>query len=346
MPVCLCGERVCMLSNTLMKEVIMKTVKFALRARAATPSVFSAVPEEFTISDGDGLHHYIKVGGFNERIVTSGTIDGAQVTLTGDFFQDITYSMPVQIAGQRFIALDRYPKAVYNGLLNSVGKKLSNFLPTLVWNNPGAFIPRPERSYLLRPKAGARGMGFINLNTGKSIQYVLQTLALHASKSPEDYLQALAETGIVLSDEGMNDTHDLVATVNTGYDVVEFIPNVTAEYRIMTDYTGQPVLVVERTRTMTKAGFHQARGCGQSVDKAVPFKDWEPSGDAGTIKAQLVDFFTTLARPVNSFDLFITEQGEWGFFEACSEFGSTSLPDGWLAMQARQLVHHTATCCL
>ena len=107
----------------------------------------------------------------------------------------------------------------------------------------------------------------------------------------------------------------------------------------MTDFAGKPDLIIERTRTESAAGFLQARGCGQNMEKAVTFRDWSESSD---VKAALVTFFTRIQRPVSSFDMFVTESGQWGFFEACSEFGSTSLPNGWVTRQARNLIQHLA----
>ena len=321
------------------RKSIVKTVKYATRAIGShTPSVFEGIPEEF-LSD-DGQTQYIKVGGFNERQVFAGQIGGAQVVLTGAFQDDISYSGVIDIAGVRMQALDRYSKGVYNALINCAAKELKGFLPVRAWNNPSHFIPEASNTYLLRPKNGARGMGFIKLQpNGKSIEHIGSVIALNREKPADEFLQCLSNAGIVVSSEGKRDDCDLVNTILQGYDVVEFIPKVISEYRVMTDFAGKPDLIIERTRTESAAGFLQARGCGQNMEKAVTFRDWSESSD---VKAALVTFFTRIQRPVSSFDMFVTESGQWGFFEACSEFGNTSLPNGWVTRQARNLIQHLA----
>lgn len=57
---------------------------------------------------------------------------------------------------------------------------------------------------------------------------------------------------------------------------------------------------------------------------------------------ELKRFFELVKLPIHSFDLFITRNGNWGFFEACNQFGCTTVPDGFVRKETGLLLSHIA----
>lgn len=249
------------------------------------------------------------------------------------------------------LELYRHSKTAGTVVINELGyNHCETFAPLELYSDVFNFTPNPDKQYLLRHKSGARGLGFMTVDPkGKSIcsidAAIMTGYAKHGNNQSK-FFEHLQDNGVVFTKEGMWPDENMIVTFFTNglknCDVIEYVPGnqIAAEYRIMTDYTGAPALVIPRKRLETALAFDvngvinkvfMAKGSDQDQSVAVPYNE------AG-LPVDIDRFFSAGFFPVMSFDLFVKNDRTWGFFEFSTEFGFTSLPNGWVAEQAKQLV--------
>lgn len=258
-----------------------------------------------------------------------------------------------EFAGIRHAGFYRYAKAVYNHILNDAAKNNNSrgYHPVRSWTNSLAAQTEQNETYLLRPSFGARGMAFVVVSPGEKVKYIATKLdvALAALDEPdsmttEEFAKVLfVKSGIKVSFEGAYRAGEVKALINEirKFELVQFVRDVVAEYRILTDYKGSPALIATRTRTPSYAGIEMV--CGNDLTPDV-YRDFgTPYGVPFNYGNEVTKLIEQLNLPLHSFDLFITQKGQWGFFEACCEFGSADVPNGWVYDQALKFIVHAAT---
>ncbi len=244
----------------------------------------------------------------------------------------------------------RYEKHVYNNLFNDLAKehKLRGWRPVLNYADSFAIpvlpVCAPVIDYLVRPNYGARGLGFIQFPYPKTTANALETLVKKwtAEEITDEFFQGiLKKIGAKISDSPNTKMEEVKSCLKDGFDFVKVVSDVSKEYRIITDHLGAPALLVEREQLDYGLKIKQASGGYQNTDKIIPVDDFFSSVSADFAK-ELKRFFELVKLPIHSFDLFITRDGNWGFFEACNEFGCTTVPDGFVRKETGLLLSHIA----
>lgn len=321
----------------------MKIIKFGRRIQNKNITSLDVIPSEFRYQINNEMIHFISVGAYGEHEVTDGEFIGCDLVISSVFSNDVTSTCIQKVAGIRIINIDRFNKSTYNAIFNANARelRLNKYQPVIVNSAANSFVPEPTKQYILRYKLGARGIGMILLDpNGASIEKINGILCSTASGRAT--VNALNENGVQISTEGAWTDECLVTCIpqsTSQMDVVEFIPNVQNEWRVMTDYRGRPSLVVERKFHMSEAGFKQARGNGLDKVKALTLTR---STIPKEIQKELTKLIIQCKLPLHSLDVFMTKEGNWGLFEGCPEFGHTSLPDGWVCDQGKKFIAYSA----
>lgn len=258
----------------------------------------------------------------------------------------------LQVYGSKAILRHfRYDKSVYNNYFNEVAAKHELGLYRPVKCYPTSFsIPEIQPvgmgvEYVLRPKVGARGLGFIEFPYPKTTTNAVDTLVGKWCKeeiTDEYFFEVLKKIGGKMSESPNTKTSEVKDCLKSGYDFVKVVRDVDVEYRIITDSTGAPSIVVERERLDYGLKIRQASGGYQNTDKIISLEHFYSQLEAKSQRAemgnQIKKFFENVMFPVHSFDLFITANSNWGFFEACSQFGCTTVPDGFVRKETGKML--------
>lgn len=186
---------------------------------------------------------------------------------------------------------------------------------------------------------GARSMGMIVIDFNK-IGYVkamtkLKGIIEAAHDRDEEAMLKVANHPAFEIIKGTQN-HDkeylqYIAEINMIQEVVE---DVIEEYRILTNHHGEIIWAQPRERKGN--GFLTASGADGSVDiiySPGPFMENNP-----LIYKQLTDLIKTCRLNMNSLDLFINKDGNWGLFEFSNQWGIAGVnPEFAIDMQAKAI---------
>lgn len=218
---------------------------------------------------------------------------------------------------------------------NKNKSSFSNFYKVRSWAHRQPYgvshlVPAGGR-VVVKPCDGARGIGQFLVDTTKIPLIVfVEALDLYREdrlskeaffaeldKYPEAYKYAVA--GEKSEDEGLK------ALRSQDFVIQSFVDNVVAEYRLITDHNGDITYCQQRTIRKTDTGFSQATG---SESNSLLASDVVPITDV--LNKQSHKDLNQLGRevigPLSSIDLFVTEDGKWGIFEYCNQFGIKGIP--------------------
>lgn len=245
----------------------------------------------------------------------------------------------------------RYRKEVYNNHFNAVAKEHKLDLYRAVRCYPDSFaIPLQEKigmsiRYMLRPEMGARGLGFMEFPWPKTTANAIETLVKKwtAEEITDDhFFEMIKKVGGKFSESPNTKIEEVKSCLKDGFDFVKVVPDVDTEYRIITDHKGDPAIGVEREKLDYGLSIKQASGGYQNTDKIISMEHLYSQIHAKTgrpdVNNELKKFFEHVSFPIHSFDLFITANGNWGFFEACSQFGCTTVPEGFVRDETRKML--------
>jgi hypothetical protein len=239
----------------------------------------------------------------------------------------------------------RYPKHTQAmKLLAAEQPKNSKFRPVRTWSasllagnsNSYSFGHDPEGSVVIKPREGARGIGHFIANldmislgqlfgcikaeesTAKAIE---EYFAPHVSYHPGDEreenegLKSLREQGMVMQ---------------------ETVEGIKAEYRVLVDHNSDIFMILPRERVKRSededinvhgTDYRQGTGSSCKVNKSSLGSSLMYVFDEDETQ---IEAFKSLVKqvipPMNSLDLFITEDGHWGIFEFSNQFGTVGVP--------------------
>lgn len=235
----------------------------------------------------------------------------------------------------------RYHKWLYNDLINraAVAVQAKDYEKLESYRDSFAIPYQSKDKFLLRPKFGARGLGFIEIPYPQTTVNALETLVskwANGNVTDEFFNEKLKAIGGKISQSPNVTSEEVKLTLKEGFDFVKIIPDVTQEFRIITDHRGEPKIVVERKLNDYGLSVKQASGGYQNTDTIV--EDFFEKNSGRGIEETI----TALEMPIHSFDLFFTARGTFGFFEACNQFGCTTVPDGFVRNETIALLKSIA----
>lgn len=190
----------------------------------------------------------------------------------------------------------------------------------------------PSNLVVVKPIDGARGIGQFLVDPSKiPLAVVVDVLDRFRNDRIEakDVLSALRkyDPELKYSTAGENSEHEgLLAIYSQGFCIQDYIPNIKAEYRLITGYGDSPTYCQKRTvRAADATNFAQATGSETNSAKGDDICDVEHVLKGADYEG-LMEFIKTVIGPLSSVDLFVTEDGKWGIFEYCNQFGIKGVP--------------------
>lgn len=209
----------------------------------------------------------------------------------------------------------------------------SKFIPVPTWFvglQGSRSFPNITGKVVIKPQDGARGVGqfvvdttYVNLNQfNKKLDKYLTTT--HTDEAFKVFLDGFAGNVAYYSRDEDTPGEGLQCLKEQGGIVQSFIPNVSAEYRIITGADSKPLYFQRRKMRDVESDYPQATGGGDVIDvKANRDNPFDQDTDAKKLFEYLCQ---TVIGPLNSIDLFITGDGHWGIFEYCNQFGVSGIP--------------------
>lgn len=279
-------------------------------------------------ADGDTIH-------FNfDYMITDGTInidDGPNaesIVPPNMLVVNKRYNKFEQMSRLRNFATEQAKKGKFN---------IDEFVVPGVWYNrqpsgmSNLVIPKDE-TVIVKPADGARGIGQFLLKLDK-IPFVvfIDTLDRYRTSkiTEEQFWLALNKFPgcYVYSTAGEHREHEgLVALKQQGYVVQSFVKDVCTEYRLLTDLDGKIAYCqVRGIRDKGQSEFPQATGSETNSIEGDDIVPIEEVLSKRTLK-DLNAIASNVVGPLSSIDLFLTEDGRWGIFEYCNQFGIKGVP--------------------
>lgn len=245
------------------------------------------------------------------------------------------------LPAHRYVKLPRYDKftqviQLINGVeeYKQMNAGLSqSFLSVPTWFvglTAARSFPTVTGKVVVKPMDGARGVGqFVIDLTYVNLSQFNKVITRYLASEPCDVkFKALIDSfeGHVqyYSRDEEHEGEGLQALKEQGAVVQSFIPNVVAEYRVITGINGEPVYYQRRKLRDPDSEYPQATGGGNLIhmvpEEPHPFADLDNQHD---LFKYLCNY---IIGPLSSIDLFFTEDGQWGIFEFCNQFGVTGIP--------------------
>lgn len=322
----------------------MKTLTYAT-TNSKVINLTRSIPESSTIFVDGQAYHLLKTGGYNDP---SFNADGLSSCMPDLLFapppSNIRTIMPWglhETAFNHVYFLDRLEKGKYNAIINKAMQGVvKGFHPTVVLSDPHSNAG-DVKEWVIRPVYGACGYGINKVPNSKSLEWAWGKIV----NKQFDELGWESNTAL----EGN--------VAEQPFEFAAFINDVKEEWRLITDHKGLFALACPRERLPNAAGFTVACGVNTPPEDLVHFNSLDGSVRGGnTDKANKVtQIVTTLNRmlqddeirhfnyPLHSFDLFIREDGSFGFFEMSCEFGAAALPNNWVFTQTKLFLEDTFT---
>lgn len=339
----------------------MNVFKYAINGSSDNITFLNTLPQEFTMVSDDGEETaVIKTGGFNAPEVRGNFIAAPNLILqVGDFHYQHT-AMGVVTKGlyNHQATFCRWTKSVGNYVLNNIFKELNGYLPILPYTSID-HLPENEAGWVIRPEMAARGLGIVKVPPHRTPESIWCKIL----KGEQDAdIKMLLDRPTSTSVDA-NDVSDPNAESKQhyahGYSVVPFIPDIYVEYRLLTGADGKFSIACKRVRREVGVTLPMATGSDADPRNTIYFSHFMEEARANGIASDLdARVLMQLADvrdlpPLCSFDLFITKDGRWGFFEFSPEFGRTGIPSDWIHKETmamfkniyKQVVSPSAVAC-
>ena len=233
----------------------------------------------------------------------------------------------------RYNSLERLGKAEQSVVLNRAVSKLrmktDNYLPVKTYrasyndNVATDHYSTAKGRVVVKPNDGARGVGHLVVDLEKTNWRVLNNKLGLLSLGHDIWKEILDLPGVSYhsiteysQDEGKN------SLIEQGYCIQGLVPDIKAEYRLLTDRDGNIVYIQKRG---FKGGEDYRQAIGSSpadTDQIATLADILPAQDVKALRALAMN---TIGE-MSSIDLFITNSGKWGIFEYCNQFGTVGVP--------------------
>lgn len=267
------------------------------------------------------------------------SIVGDEVITNFDIILHANRSHPLQddssvswtdIIGNRSVGIDRVSKAVMQPIMAKYAKNknMSLFVPvkTYLSNTRMASKDHPElifggdlpKSYVIKSCHGAQGYGQIVIKDRDKIS--LQKLMDAIWKNDYSSLVSFADNHrdvVQLIGDGGRKTMEQIN--NQGCIAQEIIKNISAEYRILAVNNGDIHYITHRER---KGGeYKQANGCNTPFREVRSLNYFIKDKKMVSEIKDMVKMICNKFGPLQSIDLFLTNDGRWGIFEFSNQFG-------------------------
>lgn len=190
--------------------------------------------------------------------------------------------------------------------------------------NGSSHLQAIDEPVVIKPLDGARGIGqFLVKQPSYALLKIVDAIcAMRQGRlKEEEVIESLDKysDGFTYATSGERQPHEgMTALKIDGMCIQEFIPDISHEYRLITDADCKIVYCQNRKiKVDAIEDFPQAIGSAGTIDDEVPIEK--------VVKESAVEAIEYLAKnvvgPCSSIDMFVTKNGEWGFFEYCNQFG-------------------------
>lgn len=203
----------------------------------------------------------------------------------------------------------------------------------------------PDR-YLLKATHGARGIGQVLVSghippmglikvVNNHRKQVVTALDESSVRPLGEVLKEVFGDSVVYNTHGELNPHEGVKQMHSVF-LQEYLPNISAEYRIITNAKGLPTYIQERNRVGTD--YKQAVGsnANDKIRRLSP-KDEEWQVVYNEVKTQVVD--KGLVLPFHSMDIAYVD-GELYVLEYYSQFGIEGIPPSESTRIAQEYITH------
>jgi len=211
----------------------------------------------------------------------------------------------------------------------------ASFVPVKSWYNkqPSGMsnVVNPTGKVVIKPRDGARGIGQLLIDPAK-IPFIVAVetldryiLTLFSKETLFDTLKKF-DPDFTYSTKGENhEDEGLTVLRSQGYVIQNFIDNVDAEYRLITDHNCRVAYCQKRSIRNDAEGFPQATGSDTNSIAGTDIVDITTVMSPDEFRA-LSTLLAEVVGPLSSIDLFTTSDGGWGIFEYCNQFGIKGVP--------------------
>jgi len=229
--------------------------------------------------------------------------------------------------------LTRYSKKSQAQLVNAAvdSTRYPSFikLATIDFSNQHAHRPFYRREkVVIKPMHGARSIGqFIVDGTKHCVETFCsrqrdRLVKIRQGDRKVLYDELLAElTGDGISfnrgRERDGGVEGLDCLDNQGICIQQYVPDIAAEYRLLTGYNGEIRYVYKRQRVEEVEGYAYADAAAE--EERVELTDIKLNKRQLALLSKLA---ATVIGPMSSIDLFVTRNGNFGIFEFCVQFGT------------------------
>lgn len=246
------------------------------------------------------------------------------------------------LPSHRYVPLPRHDKFTQAALIARWSETLKDtamFKPVPTWyvgTDASRNLPATTGRVVVKPLDGARGIGQFVVDVDKVHlahfqarlgDYICGVITAEEGKklSVAEFLERFQGAVTYHPGEENHDGEGLDSLRTQGAVVQSVIENVVVEYRIITGADATPVYVQRRGIREQTSVFPQATGSGYHLNPNDQCELEDVFGTPGSLEAFL-ELCRVVIGPMNSVDLFIMEDGRWGVFEFCNQFGITGLP--------------------
>lgn len=238
---------------------------------------------------------------------------------------------------EKLIIIPRFSKVVqsvrFNNHIERFPNKYPHFYNPKIYKNRNLItqnfgVPTGAK-VVIKPVHGARGIGQFLIDTNKVPFKVVHELVYRYNQGNIDKENLFNElepwgNGVIYSKGTEKREDEGLEMLRGEYMIQEYISDLIAEYRLITDYKGDIVYCQRRTLKEKTPGYAQAIGSEVLTNERDDIvSDFLSMQFATEIKS----FIKATIGPMNSVDLFYTKNKKWGIFEHCNQFGMMGIPD-------------------
>lgn len=247
----------------------------------------------------------------------------------------------------QLVKIDRVPKEVQSLRLAKKAKELDlkNYLPNRVYYFQDLDLVvealTEGKTYVVKPRMGARGLGMFLIDTKKiklsSFLDVLSPLLFSngenfpTNEKKSKYIETIVthhdmNNGVeFFTGEESFDFESAEAITDWGIMIQEHIPNIIEEYRLV---VSNGYIHSIRKRGIKDQNLRQAIPSGLIDAPIITREEFTTYLKSKGIEFKEVESLTQVAGDApHSFDLFLTEDNQWGFFEYSNQFCIKDIPN-------------------
>lgn len=283
-------------------------------------------------------------------------------------------ALVVDMSYLRRVDFVRQCKSIQTALFNSTAAKLKlkHHRHLNCWQHAADVAFDQHGLFLVRPEAGARGIGQVVFHSKEITPVALDVIISQVYSSTNEKSQEVTpriETEPVedvletSSDKEQKFTKALwhrapSAVFSSSRDRMqdeglmvlfsarcfsEYVTDIKQEFRLLTGATGQVCYVLERDRKVVGSLYNTnvAIGCGneESADAALVALE-QINGMSVVVCNEIRAMLKELNAPLQSFDLYLTHSGKWGFWETSPEFGCEAVPPYIVKEEAMRFIEN------